>query len=324
MPYPKSDHHDGRVFFNTDPNMRELKGLTDVIKWRLGNKAKPWPEGVPMGPVPDVSAPVPAGQARVTMVNHACLLVQLAGVNLLTDPLYSERASPTSFAGPKRVRPPGIPMERLPKVDVVVVSHNHYDHLDTATLKRLWERDRPKMIVPLGTADLLAEQGIEGVTELDWWQSTTPNPELTVTLTEAQHWSARGVFDRNRALWGGYVLSAGGVQVFFAGDTGYGGHFASIRQRLGHIDVALLPIGAYEPRWFMRPQHMNPEDAVRAHLDLGAAQSVGIHFGTFQLTDEAIDDPPKDLAAAMNAHQVAAQAFVPLLNGEGVVYTAKP
>ena len=193
MTYTKSDHCDGTLFFNTDPNMRELRGMVDVLKWKLKNDAAAWPTEVPMGPVPKVQAPVPPGKARVTMVNHACLLVQLAGVNILTDPLYSERASPTSFAGPKRVRPPGVPLEQLPPIHVVVISHNHYDHLDVATLKLLWERDRPAMIVPLGTAKLLTDLGISGVTELDWWQSTAPRPELKVTLTEAQHWSARGV-----------------------------------------------------------------------------------------------------------------------------------
>ena len=323
--YPPSGHCDGSRFFNTDPRAREVKGLGAVLRWKLTSKAASWPRDP--APSPALSAALPAAPpqaVRVTMINHATLLVELPGLTVLTDPVYAERASPLRFVGPRRYRPPGVAMEHLPAIDVIVVSHNHYDHLDIDALRALWVRDRPRVFVPLGTARLLRGAGIAAVTELDWWQVVALAPGQSVMLTEAQHWSARGIFDRNRALWGGYVLAAGGLRVFFAGDTGYSDHFRRVRQRVGPIDVALLPIGAYEPRWFMHTEHMNPDDAVRAHLDLQARQSVGMHFGTFQLTDEAIDAPVDALAVALAAHQVAPARFVAPQNGQSVVATAAP
>ena len=316
--YAKSDHCDGTHFFNTDPDARDLQGLMAVLKWRMTSDVTPWTRDLTPVPPAGVDAPVPPGAARITMVNHATLLVELHGFTYLTDPVYAERASPVSFAGPKRYRAAGIALTDLPHIDAVVISHNHYDHLDIATLQALWQRDKPPMIVPLGTAALLKDAGISEVTELDWWQSTSVGPGAKVTLTEAQHWSARGVFDRNKALWGGYVVGLAGVQVYFAGDTGYGGHFQRILSRFGPMDVALLPIGAYEPRWFMKTQHMNPDDAVRAHLDLQARQSMGVHFGTFQLTDEGIDAPIRELGVALQAHGVDAKRFITPANGQSL------
>ncbi len=320
MTYPKSDHCDGSHFFNTDPNAREVHGLAAVLKWRMTSKAKPWVRNMAPAASAAVGQEVPPGRVRVTMVNHATLLVQLHGFTYLTDPVYAERASPVSFAGPQRYRAPGIAMADLPHIDAVVVSHNHYDHLDLASLRVLWQRDKPRIIVPLGTAALLKGAGIPEASELDWWQSMAVGPGVKVTLTEAQHWSARGIFDRNGALWGGYLVSVADLQVYFAGDTGYGTHFQRIRERLGRIDVALLPIGAYEPRWFMQTHHMNPDDAVRAHLDLQAQQSIAIHFGTFQLTDEGIDDPPRELAVALAARGVKPERFVVPANGQSITF----
>jgi L-ascorbate metabolism protein UlaG (beta-lactamase superfamily) len=198
---------------------------------------------------------------------------------------------------------------------VVLVTHNHYDHLDIETLLRLQDVHSPRFVTTLGNRAFLAEFGIHAVDELDWWQSVEV-AGAKVTLTPAQHWSSRRPRNRNRTLWGGFIVDAGGSRVYFAGDTGYGTHFSEVRERLGPVPVALLPIGAYEPRWFMRDQHMNPEDAVRAHLDLGAGISVGTHFGCFQLTDEGIDDPPRALATERQRYGVSPESFIVLETGE--------
>ena len=319
---PRSDHCDGARFFNRAPTARALKSLGEVLRWRFGSRPSDWPTALPAAPAPDLRAAVAAGTVRITMINHATLLVQFPGLTVLTDPVFSERVSPVSFAGPRRVRPPGIALEALPHVDVVVLSHGHYDHLDLDSLAQIVRRDRPPIVAPLGHAALLAGAGLGPVQELDWWQSSRPLQGLTITLTEAQHWSARGLFDHNRALWGGFGLAAAGLQIYFAGDSGYGPHFARVRERLGPIDVALLPIGAYAPRWFMQAQHMAPEEAVQAHRDLQAQRSLGIHFGTFQLTDEAIDDPPNALRAALRRAHLAAECFIAPFNGQ--VFTWPP
>jgi L-ascorbate metabolism protein UlaG (beta-lactamase superfamily) len=202
--------------------------------------------------------------------------------------MYSDRAGPWNLAGPRRVRPPAVPLEDLPRIDIVLLSHNHYDHCDLATLGRLARRFDPFVVTPLGNGPLVRSTGIRRVEELDWWQ-TAATTALPVALTRAHHFSARTPFDRNRALWGGFVLTAGSKRIYFAGDTAFVPFFAEIRQRFGPPDLALLPIGAYEPRWFMHAVHMNPAEAVQAHLDLGAHESIGMHFGTFQLTAEGID-----------------------------------
>jgi L-ascorbate metabolism protein UlaG (beta-lactamase superfamily) len=203
------------------------------------------------------------------------------------------------------------------------VTHNHYDHLDIETLLRLQEAHSPRFVTTLGNRAFLAEFGIDAVDELDWWQSVEV-AGARVALTPAQHWSSRRPRNRNRTLWGGFVVEATGKQVYFAGDTGYGAHFGEVRERFGRLNLALLPIGAYEPRWFMRDQHMNPEDAVRAHLDLDAVVSVGTHFGCFQLTDEGIDDPPRELAAARERYGVSPESFVVLETGETRLFASAP
>ena len=253
----------------------------------------------------------------VTFVGHATFLIQVASTNLLIDPVYSARASPVSFAGPRRVRAPGVRFEDLPAISLVLVSHNHYDHCDLGTLRALHRRFRPRLVAPIGNGRLLRSAGIGPVEEIDWWQSASAAP-LSVTLTPAQHFSARNMFDRNRALWGGFLIEAGGRRILFAGDSGYGPHFREIAARLGPIDLALLPIGAYEPRWFMKDIHMNPAEAVQAHRDLGARHSIAMHFGTFQLTPEGIDEPVRELATALRERGVAAERFRTVDVGESV------
>jgi len=259
---------------------------------------------------------VPAGQLAVTFIGHSTFLLQLSGLNILTDPVFASRAGPFGWLGPRRVRPPALRLPELPRIDVVLLSHNHYDHLDLVALRWLARQHRPVIITTLGNRPWLEARGVRGVTELDWWQSHQPAPDLEVFCTPAQHFAARTPWDRCRTLWGGFMLRTAAGWVFFAGDSGWAAHFAEIKTRLGAPALALLPIGAYEPRWFMEAVHMNPDEAVRAHLALGARLSIGMHFGTFQLTNEPIDDPLHGLAAACAAQGVPAADFTTLAFGE--------
>lgn len=272
--------------------------LADLWRWRAHRAAPPWPARVE---VPFRLPPprLPAGRIGATFIGHSTWLVQIGGVAVLTDPIWSARASPLRFAGPRRVRPPGQPLEALPKVDLLLVSHNHYDHLDMPTLRavrRLWN---PPAVTPLGNAKHLARAGLREVRELDWWQGADL-AGLRITCMPAQHFSSRFGWDRDRDLWGGFVVEAAdGARAYFAGDSAWCPHFAEIGAGFPGIDLALLPIGAYEPRWFVGPEHMNPEEAVRAHHALGARRSLAMHFGTFEgLTDEPWDEPPQRLEAA--------------------------
>jgi L-ascorbate metabolism protein UlaG (beta-lactamase superfamily) len=252
----------------------------------------------------------------ITSVGHSTFLIQYRAANILTDPVFVDRASPVPFAGPKRVRAPGVRLNDLPAISLVLLSHNHYDHCDLRTLAALDRKNGPTVVTLLGNAPLLRSAGLQRVEELDWWQSSST--VIPVWATPAQHFSARGPFDRNRALWGGFVVALGSHRLYFAGDTGYAGHFREIPARLGPIDTALLPIGAYEPRWFMKDIHMNPEEAVRAHRDLAATRSIGMHFGTFQLTTEGIDAPVEALARSRAAAGLSEEDFRTISVGESV------
>ncbi len=315
---PPSDHFDGEEFRNMGPFKEP--SYWDVLTWKLtGPPSKKWPDWVDFPAAEPPPARVSEGM-RITFVNHATVLVQLENLNILTDPVWSESVGPTSWLGPERHKAPGIPFEKLPKVDVVLISHNHYDHLDMPTLARLAERDQPLILAGLGTSALLDDDDIAHAEDLDWWSSRDVG-KVRITFAPAQHWSTRGLGDRNVNLWGSFFISAPGQSVYFAGDTGNGPHFAAIRKRLGAPTVALLPIGAYEPRWFMHPQHINPAEAVEAHRVLGAERSVGIHFGTFDQTDEGMDQPQRDLAEALRAQGVDSRAFVALENGAAISVT---
>jgi L-ascorbate metabolism protein UlaG (beta-lactamase superfamily) len=304
-----SDHFDGRRFFNPrGANGQPLSAVPRLI----AAPRTPWPSHVAVTP----QRPPPPGDATavVTFIGHSSFLIQTPLGNLLTDPVYSERASPLTFIGPRRVREPGVRFDDLPKISVVLLSHNHYDHCDLRTLRALERRSRPLVVTPLGNRRLLQSAGVEHVEALDWWQTAAAAP-FPITLTPAQHFSARTPFDRNRALWGGFVVTIAERRIFFAGDSGYAPHFREVRERLGPVALALLPIGAYEPRWFMKDIHMNPEEAVQAHLDLNAGHSIGMHFGTFRLTPEGIDEPVRALAAARRDRGVVDTAFETLESG---------
>ena len=313
---PASDHFDGERFFN--PGGRQPTGLGAFLRWQLTADKAEWPESVPVTQA--VPAPrVEGDRLVVTAVGHATQLIQTQGLNILTDPVWAERTSPVGWAGPKRARAPGVRFNDLPKIDVVLVSHNHYDHLDLATLKALWDRDRPLIITPLGNAALMARVGIEAAS-FDWGQTVGVAPGVRVTIERVQHWSSRWGQDRNRALWGGFTVSTPGGAIYFSGDCGYGDGlaFREAAAARGPYRLALLPVGAYEPRWFMKYQHMNPSDAVSAFRDLGAPTAVGIHWGVWQLTDEAIDAPPRDLATALAASGIDAARFPALEPGQSL------
>ena len=291
-----SDHFDGRRFFNPGASDGP-RGLAQVLKWRLGPLGHPWPALGPNPVFPPPPATVAPGTAALTFIGHASFLLRLPGVTILTDPVFSDRCSPVGWAGPRRARPPGVALTRLPHVDLVLVSHSHYDHLDMPSLRRLAGRGTPDAVTTLGNGRLLRKAGFKHVNELDWWESRTAGP-VRITCTPARHCSRRAMRDANRSLWGGFSIAGPDGQVLFAGDSGAGPHWAQIRDRLGPPDLALLPIGAYDPRWFMAPVHMDPAEAVQAHHDLGAKQSIGMHFGTFRLTNEPVDEPERRLAAS--------------------------
>ena len=298
-------HYDGKRFFN--PGAARPQPVWMLPRLLLARRAR-WPDTVP------VQERLPLDRAGndeivVTFVGHSTFLLQTAAGNVLVDPVYSRRASPVQFAGPGRARLPGVRFADLPEIHIVLISHNHYDHCDLRTIRALERRFRPRFVTALGNAALLTSGGAGRVEELDWWQEAGTVQPLVVQLTPAQHFSARGFFDRDRALWGGFLIRARETQIFFAGDSGYGPHFLEIRAASRPIDLALLPIGAYEPRWFMRAIHMNPAEAVQAHIDLGARQSWGMHFGTFQLTPEAIDAPERALEEARSARGIPPADF---------------
>ena len=314
---PLSDHFDGQRFFN--PSGERSRSFGEFLQWQLTKRAAPWPQIYP-SPFQDTPpARVGRRDLRVSFVGHATFLIQIAGHNILTDPIWSERASPVPFAGPQRYNQPGIPFDQLPRIDTVLISHNHYDHLDLPTLARLWQRDQPRIVAPLGNDTIIrAYNPSITVTALDWGNRLALAPGLQVIAEPAHHWSARATNDRNHALWASFVLRGGGRSVYFAGDTGFGGgrHFHAIAARHPRLDLALLPIGAYEPRWFMAPHHMNPDDAVRAFRILKARSALGYHWGTFRLTDEGVDQPPQDLAKALREGGIPAQRFLAMRPGQ--------
>ena len=295
----------------------EGKSLGAVLQWNLRRQRASWPRWLHDPPQPPPE-PLTDGLSA-TFINHASFYLRIGGQGVLIDPIWSRRCSPLPFLGPQRVRAPGQRLEALPGVDLLLVSHNHYDHLDLPTLRQVRQRWNPPTLTGLDNARHLRRAGI-AAHELDWWQ-TTMISGLSVTYVPAQHFSARGLHDRNRSLWGGFVIQSATHTVYFAADSGWCGHFAEIAQRFPRIDLALLPIGAYEPRWFMRAQHVDPDEAVQAHLTLGARRSLGMHHGTFAgLTDEAIDAPLLALAAARQRHGVAEHAFTTLPFGATLLF----
>lgn len=314
---PVSDHFDGLRFFN--PGGREPSSFRNFLRWQFGGGREIWPAHVPSYVRDTPPASVAGEELRVSFVGHASTLLQTAGLNILIDPVWSQRASPVAFAGPLRINAPGVLFDDLPKIDIVLITHNHYDHLDVATLSRLHERDQPRVIAPLGNDRIIwAHNPAIWAESHDWGASIALGKNVNLTLEPAHHWSARGLLDRRMALWAAYVIDAPGGKIYAVGDSGYhdGIFYRAAKQKHGGFRLALLPIGAYEPRWFMSAQHQDPDEAVRASLDCGAAYTLGHHWGTFQLTNEGVERPLEALKAALAAQGVSAERFRALRPGE--------
>lgn len=314
---PVSDHFDGTAFFN--PDGKAPLGFTDLMRWQLGGGRAKWPAQWPSPFAQAVPESRVAGERLVvTMVGHATLLIQTAGLNILTDPVWSQRVSPFSFAGPARVNAPGIAFDDLPPIDLVLLSHNHYDHLDTATLARLQTAHNPQVITPLGNDRIVRKAvGDIRISAHDWGETIDIAP-VRVHVEPAHHWSARGTGDRSMALWAAFTVETPSGKIYVIGDTGFHGgvNYRSAAQKHGAFRLAILPIGAYEPRWFMEAQHQNPGEAVEGMLLANASFTAGHHWGTFQLTNEPVDEPRRLLHEALDARGLARDRFRPMQPGE--------
>ena len=306
-----SDHFANGRFFTPGASPQPFR---QFLKWITHRKMGHWPKFIETQPGTRPSERVLADDLVVTFVNHSTFLLQTAGLNLLTDPVWSDRVSPIPFLGPRRHRNPGLRLQDLPPIDAILISHNHYDHLDLPTLRRLSAKHRPAVFCPLGLRPLLVRAGLTDIHELDWWQKTSWR-NIDIHCVPAQHFSARTPFDRDRTLWCGWIFGSQGGQIYFAGDTGFGPHFAQIASRFPPPRLALLPSGAFEPEWFMGPVHMSPEQAIEAQRILSARTAIATHFGTFALADDGLTAPTDRLQAALST-QHPKPDFLVLTEGE--------
>lgn len=314
---PVSDHFDGALFFNPGPCRQN--GWREIMRWQFGGGASAWPKSFD-SPFPQAhpAARIEGDDLRITMIGHATLLIQTAGLNILTDPVWADRASPFAFVGPKRLNRPGVRLCSVPPIDVVLLTHNHYDHMDIGTLKCLRAGHDPLIVTPLGNDAILhAADPRLNVRTLDWNESVALDG-VHIHATPCCHWSARGLADRRMALWSAFVIETPAGNIYHIGDTGFAGgaHYRAAREKFGGFRLALLPIGAYEPRWFMQESHQSPEEAVRGMELCGADYAIGHHWGTFRLTNEAITAPVEALAEALKARGIAPERFRPLRPGE--------
>ena len=328
-----SDHFNGEYFVNpgspSKTGERPKRGVLGyLLRQSMAGKVYPgWPEFVELPPGQPPAARVPKGTIRITYIGHATFLIQMDGLNILTDPVWANRSSPFSWLGPKRHSRPGLRLEDLPPIDAVLVSHNHYDHLDLAALLQLGKKGTACLLVPLGNSHLVRHSGIPVVDELDWWQTARLSADVTVSLVQAQHFSSRTLWDRNRALWGGFVISGPSGNVYFAGDTGYGSHFSDIARRFSPIRVAILPISPFQPKSSDKPSshrlrvHMRSRQAVKAHLDLAAQVSIAAHFQVFQLGPDGFDDAVQELASTLKQRDLKPDAFIALNPGQSHEFT---
>jgi len=312
---PVNDHFDGKKFIN--PDGVKPQGFSAVFKWLFTReRIKRTYVNAPYGEKP---ADHIGSGLRITFVNHSTFLIQIDGLNILTDPIWSDRASPFSWAGPKRLRPPGIRLEDLPKMDIILLSHNHYDHLNVSTLRWLYEKFHPRIFTSLGVKVFLEKKKIFGAVEMDWWNDVPINDNLKIACVPAQHFSGRGMFDRDATLWSGFVIRRKGESIYFVADTGYSeSMFREIGKKFAPIKVAIIPIGAYKPRWFMSPIHTSPEESVKIHLDLRSQKSIASHFGTFPLGDDIREGALEDLNMAKQKFNLSPDAFLVMEEGKGI------
>lgn len=316
---PITPHYDGSSFSN--PGYKKESSVAGYLWLRLTESQAKWPETVPVAPQPAPPPRVDDGTARVTHIGHATVLIQLAGLNILTDPIWSDRASMFSFAGPKRVTVPGVGFDALPQIDVVLISHNHYDHLDLPTLRRINDRDKPRVLVPLGNSKLVsAAMPGSKVSEHDWGDRVGIAGKAMITLEPLLHGSGRSPFDQQKTLWAAYVIEAKGYKIYHVGDAGYadGRIFRDTGAKYGGFDLAILPIGAYEPKSFMKDAHMSPVEAVKAAQDVRAKRALAHHFGAFPLGFESFEAPQAALDAALKDAKRDADFFPALKPGEAI------
>lgn len=311
---PVSDHFNGKTFFNK--NGASTKNFLDIIKWSVSRNEGEWSNETTQNPTQVIPAHVVDDSIQVTFINHASFLIQTDSLNIITDPIYSKRASPVSFAGPLRMRNPGISFKDLPKIDIVLISHNHYDHLDLATLKQINETSEPVFVTPLGVDLFLHKNGIKNTVALDWWQGHKEK-NLMISCVPAQHFSSRGLFDKNKTLWAGFMINSVHGNIYFAGDTGYGEFIKEISKR-NKVKLALLPIGAYEPRWVMGDIHMDPQEALKAFKDLNAETGIGMHFGTFPMADDGQYESAREIDTLLQMPENAGLNFRVIKEGETV------
>jgi L-ascorbate metabolism protein UlaG (beta-lactamase superfamily) len=296
-----SNHFDGNRFF--DPVENNNKNFLDLLKWKLTSKSLSWKNKIISKKFDKPPSKVLGSNLRVSNVGHVTFLIQTEGINILTDPVWSERASPINFVGPKRVVDPGIQFDDLPPIDIVYISHNHYDHLDLKTISLLWNKDKPRIITPLGNDKIINQYNPEiKVEAYDWGNKVKITDEVIFHIEPMQHWSARGLFDKNKALWAALNIETNSGNIYFVGDSGYGNgrYFQKAKEKFGSFRLALLPIGAYEPRWFMKYSHMNPEEMIKAHIDLGSPYTIPSHYDVFELADEPRGEALKNLEKAKN------------------------
>ena len=319
---PRTDHFDGRHFFNEEPF--EEQQPSELVRWQLSRHRGAWPDSdAIVGPAPP--ARVGGGTVRVTMVNHATVLLQMDSLNILTDPVWSKRVGVEGEIGVRRHRPPGIPFDSLPKIDVILISHDHYDHMDLPSLLRLQRRYHPRIVTGLGNRGYLASQGVQGAEQLDWWQSVTIGANVRVTAVPARHWSGRTLSDRYERLWEGYVIQGARDTIYFAGDTGWGRMYGELHARWSRFTLALLPVAPFRPRWYMARKHLSPDDAVRAAIETRSATVIPIHWGTFELGDDGESEAVDTLRAVVGALPAPCRPRLEVLrNGEHIELASLP
>lgn len=302
---PISDHSDGKRFFN--PHSPD-RNIFQFLSWFIRRAPKPWPTGVRTKNGHTQTLFFPSDKVLVTFINHSTFLIQWNHTAILTDPIWSSRASPYLWMGPKRSSSPGVRMEDLPRIDLILISHDHYDHLDLPSLKILHQKDHPTIVTGLRNKKFLNDHGINKVHEMDWWEEFSSNL-FKIIFLPAQHASGRGIWSQNKSLWGGFSVSNSSGTIYFSGDTGYGPHFKEIHSKLGPPSLSFLPIGAFKPEWFMKSVHMGPKEAIQAHLDLNSKRSIAMHYDTFQLGDEEWEEAPKLLLEELEKSKISSNTF---------------